>query len=79
MAGRPTFKSRKIVIEPAVDVFLSISKVINAASMKMKKNLLAREENNGSRTERKENKVSAGICPLCVRISNLLKEPLKNV
>ena len=36
MAGRPTFKYRKIVIEPAVNVFCSISKVINATSMKMK-------------------------------------------
>ena len=48
MAGRPTFKCRKIVIEPAVDAFLSISKVINAASVEMKNNLLARGENNGS-------------------------------
>jgi len=35
MAGRPTFKCRKIVIEPAVDVFWGMSKVIKAASMKM--------------------------------------------
>ncbi len=44
VAGRPTFKYRKIVIEPAVDFSLSISKVIKAAIMKMKNNPLAREE-----------------------------------
>ncbi len=36
MAGRPTFKNRKIVIEPAVCNFLSISIVIDATSMTMK-------------------------------------------
>jgi hypothetical protein len=36
MAGRPTFKYRKIVIEPAVNNFCSISKVIDATSMEMK-------------------------------------------
>jgi len=41
MAGRPTFKCRKIVIEPAAFDFCSISKVINATSMKMKNNSLA--------------------------------------
>ncbi len=44
MAGRPTFKCRKIVIEPAVDALLSVSKVINVASMEMKNNVLARGE-----------------------------------
>jgi hypothetical protein len=36
MAGRPTFKYRKIVIEPAVNDFCSISKVVNATGTKMK-------------------------------------------
>ena len=39
MAGRPTFKYRKIVIEPAVNDTSSISKVINATSMKKEESL----------------------------------------
>ncbi len=48
VAGRPTFKYRKIVIEPAVEVFWSISKVINATCKKMKNNLLVRGVDNGT-------------------------------
>ncbi len=39
MAGRPTFKYRKIVIEPAVNETNSISKVINATNMKKEESL----------------------------------------
>ncbi len=34
MAGRPTFRYRKIVIDPAVNNHRSIPRVINATSMK---------------------------------------------
>ena len=75
MAGRPTFKCRKIVIEPAVDIFWSISKIINATSMKMKNNILARGEKRTSRrvAESAERTKSKLIFAICERISNLLK------
>ncbi|MCP4253980.1 MAG: hypothetical protein GY775_11335 [Candidatus Scalindua sp.] len=73
MAGRPAFKCRKIVIEPAVVNFWSISKVVNAASMKMKNILLARREYNGSYAEPQRAR-SKLILVFCTRISNLLKE-----
>ncbi len=65
MAGRPAFKCRKIVIEPAVVNFWSISKVVNATSMKMKNILLVRRGDNGSCAEpqiAKENKIKIDIC-----------------